>query len=126
MKKEMKEAIKPWLEMLAETESIPENIVALDLGMFETDGGYAMYICGGTEYDEEDPDWACDPEYMPEDKYLMLTGEGYEDMDWEEFLNGAEESIKEILAEDKGPITDYIGDRIVTTGFDDGDLIRIK
>lgn len=64
----------------------------------------------------------------------MLTGDVFESMDWETFQNDIVEALKEILTSDGGiinrfigtRINRFIGKRIVTTGFDDGDLIRIK
>ncbi|MEZ3549196.1 MAG: hypothetical protein K1W02_00450 [Muribaculaceae bacterium] len=132
--KGIKERLEEWLKSIATGNTLPKDIVAVNIGMFETDGGYGVYLCGSDEYDEEDSDWACEPAYEIPDDYLMLTGDVFESMDWETFQNDIVEALKEILTSDGGiinrfigtRINRFIGKRIVTTGFDDGDLIRIK
>lgn len=123
---EIKTKVKKWLEGIAMSESLPEEIVAVNIGMFETEGGYALYLCGSEEYDEEDSDWACDPAFELPENYLMFTGRDFESIDWETFLKYVIDALKEILDSGNTAIDNFFGQRIVTAGFDDGDLIRIK
>ena len=51
--------ISQWISELVETETLPEEIVALNFGLYETPKGYCIYLNGSEEYDEEDEDWAC-------------------------------------------------------------------
>ena len=145
---EIKERVWRWLRGIAESKTLPKDVVAVNIGMFETEGGYGVYLCGVTEYDKDDSDWACEPEYELPDDYLMLQGPDYATMDWENFLEEMVKALKDILdnRENEGRnifkgfvsrvkstfgksendrIERFFGNRIVTTGFDDGDLIRI-
>ena len=56
----------------------------------------------------------------------MLTGRDFESIDWETFLKYVIDALKEIIDSGNPAIDNFFGQRIVTTGFDDGDLIRIK
>ena len=56
----MKKQIEDWLLELSHNEVIPENIVALNFGIFESENGYCVYLIGSESYDADDDDWACD------------------------------------------------------------------
>lgn len=122
----LNDTLRNWLTGLASKDNILENIVALNIGIFETEGGYSLYLCGATEYDEEDSDWACEPAYEPDDTYLMFTGSDFSDMPWEDFLSNIQSALEEVLTSGDETIDSWLGERIVTTGFDDGDLIRVR
>ena len=42
----MKKQIEDWLLELSHNEVIPENIVALNFGIFESENGYCVYLIG--------------------------------------------------------------------------------
>lgn len=127
-KKEMtvKDKVERWLKNIAAVESLSDDIVAVNIGMFETENGYGVYMCGSKEYDEEDDDWACDADYEPGEKYLILEGKGFESMAWETLLNQMVLSLKEILKCGDESVRRFFGNRVLTTGFDEGNLIRVK
>ena len=52
----------------------------------------------------------------------MLIGDN---VDWEYFLEGVKESLTWLLANNEG-FKNWVGNRHVATGFDDGDLILLK
>ena len=54
----MKKQIEDWLLELSHNEVIPENIVALNFGIFESENGYCVYLIGSESYDVDDDDWA--------------------------------------------------------------------
>lgn len=116
--------ISKWVSELIEGETLPEDIVALNFGLYETPKGYCIYLVGSEEYDEEDEDWACNNDYEPEENGFMemlMDGE----VDWEFLLEGVKDSLKWLL-ENNEDFKNWVGDRHVATGFDDGDLILIK
>lgn len=117
--------VKEWFELIASMESIPRDIEAVNIGLFEIKRGYAVYINGSEEYDEDDEDWACNDDYMP-DTYLFFSHNKYARMPWETFQNEMTAALMNIFASDNEEILNYFGNRIVTTGFDDGNLVRIK
>ena len=52
----MKKQIEDWLLELSHNEVIPENIVALNFGIFESENGYCVYLIGSESYDVDDDD----------------------------------------------------------------------
>lgn len=122
----VKDVIEEWLKKIAATESLPQDIVAVNIGMFESDNGYGVYMCGFKEYDGEDDDWTCKPEYEPREKYLMLAGRGFESMVWETLLHQMILALKEILESGCASVRHFFDGRIVTAGFDEDKLFRVK
>lgn len=122
----VKEVIEEWLKKIAAAESMPQDIVAVNIGMFESDNGYGVYMCGFKEYDGEDDDWTCKPEYEPREKYLMLAGRGFESMVWETLLHQMILALKEILECGGESVRHFFDGRIVTAGFDEDKLFRVK
>lgn len=122
----VKDVIEEWLKKIAAAESMPQDIVAVNIGMFESDNGYGVYMCGFKEYDGEDDDWTCKPEYEPHEKYLMLAGRGFESMVWETLLHQMILALKEILECGCESVRHFFDGRIVTAGFDEDKLFRVK
>lgn len=122
----VKDVIEEWLKKIAAAESMPQDIVAVNIGMFESDNGYGVYMRGFKEYDGEDDDWTCKPEYEPREKYLMLAGRGFESMVWETLLHQMILALKEILECGCESVRHFFDGRIVTAGFDEDKLFRVK
>lgn len=122
----VKDVIEEWLKKIAATESLPQDIVAVNIGMFESDNGYGVYMCGFKEYDGENDDWTCKPEYEPREKYLMLAGRGFESMVWETLLHQMILALKEILESGCESVRHFFDGRIATAGFDEDKLFRVK
>lgn len=122
----VKDVIEEWLKKIAAAESMPQDIVAVNIGMFESDNGYGVYLRGFKEYDGEDDDWTCKPEYEPREKYLMLAGRGFESMVWETLLHQMILALKEILESGCESVRHFFDGRIVTAGFDEDKLFRVK
>ncbi len=122
----VKDVIEEWLKKIAAAESMPQDIVAVNIGMFESDNGYGVYMCGFKEYDGEDDGWTCKPEYEPREKYLMLAGRGFESMVWETLLHQMILALKEILECGCESVRHFFDGRIVTAGFDEDKLFRVK
>lgn len=113
-----------WLDKIIKTEKPNDDIIAYWFGIVETTEGFETYLVGSKEFDEDDDDWACNTDFVPKNKYLPI---GQRDGDeWEQ-------TIEEI----KGYITDYILSpnfknsflekaKAIATGFDDGDVIRVR
>jgi hypothetical protein len=49
----IKESFYNWLRQLDKSETIPNSIVALNFGIFETTENYKIYLIGSEKYDEE-------------------------------------------------------------------------
>lgn len=117
----MENEIVAWLDRIDRNEAVPAEITALNVGLFESEDGYRLYMTGAVDYDADDDDWACEQDYEPAEKYIPVSvGDG---LDWESFLNRAVEIVSKYLADHP---ESKVFDRIVTVGFDDGNLTRVK
>jgi len=119
----MKEIIRNWMKQLCIEESPLENISALNFGIFESSNGYTLYLIGSCNYDADDGDWACNVDYTPKRKYLeIMIGKN---MDSKTFLAEVTIIISNLLLESEIGKSLLFNHRIITIGFDDGDLYRI-
>lgn len=125
MNSELKLKIERWIQQINDESTVPPGIVAFNFGLFESEDGYCIYLIGSNAYDEDDDDWACEVDYEPKDKYLMLPWEGNNLADWKEFQDMAVDIVDGFISKnaDKLPM---FKDKIITIGFDDGNLIRIQ
>ncbi len=116
----IKDTIKDWILRINDTEILPNNIKALNFGIFEP---YGIELIGSSTYDEEDDDWACEEDFVPEERVcneLNISGE----YDWETVLNEIQLILKELVDELKDlPLLNV---NHITTGFSDGDLVVVK
>lgn len=95
---QMKETLINRLGRIEKRETVPNEIVAFNFGLFEQDKGYCVYLTGSTQYDATDDDWACNIDFEPKEKYIEFSSEECAEMTWEDF----QISVKEI-------VTEYIG-----------------
>lgn len=69
-----------WLNKLFQINEIPSEINGLYFGLFETSykrwfkmrKTISVYVAGSNSWDKNNPDWACDDIFNPENKYLQL------------------------------------------------------
>lgn len=118
--------LKDWIKEISDEETVLENIQALNFGMFESENRYAVYLIGSNEYDTEDDDWACNEDFVPNNKYLEFNQEEICNLDWEDFQELMVESSKNIIS--SKDISEYkiLNIDNITTGFDDGELVKVK
>jgi hypothetical protein len=123
----LKDVLFDWIKNVEHYAKPPKEIEALNFGLFESDKGYMIYLTGSEKYNALDDDWASQIDYEPIElyKYLLLKGSeitGHQK--WDEILNLVCRNLKEIADEN----VDYtlFRNKIVTAGFDDGDLTVIK
>ena len=122
----LEEKIEYWLDQMnVETSYLPADIVAFNFGLFETENGYGIYLIGSKSYDEQDDDWACDIDFEPKNKYLIFDSENIKTLNWEEFHNEAKSIISKYLSANINQLPLFQG-KIITIGFDEGDLVKIR
>ena len=94
----------------------------MNFGLFQSSNGNAVYCVGSTEYDKEEPDWACNEDFIPTEKYF-IPKESISNLDWMKFDSTMCDIIKTAL----NNYTDSIPSSVSTIccGFDDGDLTVI-
>ena len=122
----MKEEVINWLRTIEKHDGIPpEDVIAFNFGLFESDQGYMMYLVGGFEYSEEDDDWACIELPKREYRYLRFP-EQVQSESWEEILDLSAMTLKELEKEGTLNKTLLMNAKAITTGFDDGKLVKIR
>jgi len=122
----MKMRIHDWLTAIDSKETVPSEITAFNIGIFEQDEGYSIYLTGSEEYDADGDDWACDVDFEPANKYLELSGPGIKAMEWQEFQDMIVKIVSDYLGTSANANTSVFAGRVVMVGFDDGQLVRVK
>ena len=115
-------AFDSWLSEI-DSESIPETIVAVNLGLFETPGGYTAYLTGSCRFDPDDDTWACSDDFVPRAKDFPLTST-FPGVPWPDVLIAYRRLLESYLA--KHPQSPLHRVAAITVGFDDGDLERVQ
>lgn len=118
--------IKNWLQDIIQTEKPSTSIVAYNFGIFETERGYTLYLIGSEEFDDDDSDWATNEDFTPKEKYLNLLQEEFRGLEWKQALDKVEKQIRDFLNSEENKGSFLAKAQAVTTGFDDGDLVRVK
>jgi len=114
----VKSEIEAWIKQIEERP----DVVAMNIGLFQSENGYQAYIIGSHEYDPEDDDWACNEDFVPTTKYVDLPCS--QDLGWETLQMDVVNIIKGLLSTDSSTVLNHIPN--VTVGFDDAELVRVK
>lgn len=115
-----------WMTVLNAKEKPAKDIIAFNFGLLETDGGFAAYLMGAKSFDPDDGDWACNIDYEPEYKYMILDQRLTKGMNWENVLERMTQVIGDYIKTDEFNSSILKNATAITTGFDDGDLVRLK
>ena len=112
-----------WLQKIVATEEPPTGILAFRFGLGEVEGGYVVYLAGSKGYDGADAEWATyPPDYLANEEVIVTEEVG----EWQDMLLAILHFLGIMLR--RAPFnTSFLGgDTPIHTGFDDGDLYRIK
>ncbi len=122
----MNKEIIDWLNNIEKQDGTPpDSVIAFNLGLMESDQGFMMYFVGSFEYSEDDDDWACiEPPTKPY-RYLRLPEE-VQNESWETILNLSKKAFTELENDGLLDSTLIRNAKAITTGFDDGELIKIR
>ena len=110
-----------WLSTI-DAEPLPSEIIAVNLGLFETATGYGAYFVGSRQFDPEDDAWACKEDFVPNAKYFPVGA--FRGMPWPDVANCYKRLLESYLAGHPGSQLHRLA--AVTVGFDDGDLERVR
>lgn len=122
----LREALRGWItRVLHESFKPTRDVIAFNFGLFMSDRGYVIYLIGSKSFDAEDSDWACIEDYTPDERYLLLP-DSVRSTQWNQLLTLVEKELRTILSEDVIRDTFLAEASMITVGFDDGDLIRLK
>lgn len=97
----LKKILRDWILLISkeDTEINLDIIIAINFGLFETSKGYNVYAIGSKEYDVEDDEWACNEDYVPNNKYCQLSD--MDNLNWEEIQKEIVEALSQIIKEEK-------------------------
>lgn len=115
----LKKTIKGWLLKIDKEDILPDDIIALNFGLYEP---YGIELIGAEVYDPDDDDWACEEDFEPKQRSCDLNIPKTET--WEDVLNNVVIVLKELMDELKD--IQLLNVRHITTGFSDGDLVVVK
>ncbi|MCZ4696489.1 hypothetical protein DWB61_17690 [Ancylomarina euxinus] len=122
----MKKEIIKWLNNIEKQDGTPpDSVIAFNLGLMESEQGFVKYFVGAFEYSEEDDDWACiEPPSKPY-RYLRLPEE-VQNEPWETILNLSNKAFYQLESDGTLNKTLIKNAKAITTGFDDGELLKIR
>lgn len=123
-KPSLNKKINEWLSGIISREKPTNEIIAYNIGLFQTAHGYTAYLCGAKKYSAEDDDWATEEAFTPKERYFPFPPELAKGMIWKQAEKVTIDAVRAFLAEN--PNSFLAKAKAVTVGFDDGDLVRIK
>ncbi|WP_461640258.1 hypothetical protein [Labilibaculum euxinus] len=133
-----------WIHQLVTDSPLPENVQAIWIGILrlEDNGNEipAIYMVGADTYNKNDIDWACEPSYMPENRYVLsgilkeiddiikTDDDNYEFLDWILPLTYCALTFDEIIRTrlDKKLFLSKKDKIFVATGHDSGDYLDLS
>ena len=122
----MKIEIIDWLKNIEKQDGTPpDSVIAFNLGLMESDQGYMMYFVGAFEYSEDDDDWACIEPPTKQYRYLKLPDK-VQNESWETILDLCKKALTELESDGTLNTTLIKNAKTITTGFDDGELVKIR
>ena len=105
-----------WLESSLRAP-IPDGVVAYTFNLAEP---WCIEVVGCDRYDADDPDWACDEVFRPEQGDLELPSDDFGD-DWETVLERSMSMVSRYIEGDTPASKILKASRAVAIGFVDGD-----
>jgi hypothetical protein len=117
--------ISNWLGRLLVAQPPPPNIVAFNVGLFETQDGYCAYLSGATRFDASSDNWALEDAYAPSQREFPIPKSLYSFSSWEDALSQVQGAVKRALGHTVLKQSALARAQAVTVGFDDGDLERV-
>ena len=122
---EIQKLVQFWIHRIDSSEGIPKSIKAFNFGLIETTEDFQVYLTGAKSYDSTDDDWACSEDFIPTEKYLSL-GELSKNRSWEQIQVIVKDGVESFIKRRISPLTFVHNAEYLTTGFDNGELIRIE
>ena len=120
----LRDLIKEWILRVQQQDQPSPEIKAFNFGLIETENGYTTYLIGAKSYSEDD-DWACEEDYTPSERYLELPKDNVPS-GWSEVQETIAQELTELLRDEALEGTFLRTAEFITTGFDDGDLTKVK
>ena len=121
----LRNLIKEWILRVENQDPPSKEIKAFNFGLLETENGYSSYLIGTKTYSEIDDDWACDEDYTPSERYLNIPKENMPS-GWAELQETFAQELIGIINSEELKSSFLSTAEFITTGFDDGELTKVK
>ncbi len=123
-KNDLQSSFNYWLNEILMNEQPSEDIIAYNFGIYEVKNGSQIYLAGFKEYNPEDEDWATGlGDFQPKNQIFKKL---IKDKNWELIQKKVVELINNFL-QTSAYENSFLSKAIaITTGFDDGNLIKLK
>lgn len=118
--------LQEWFFKLCDEEKPGGAIIAYNLGLFDTDNYYAIYLIDSNEHAKEDQVSATKNDHERSTEYYPLSKTEYKDLKWEQVLDKIKSQLKEFIKTEKFKNSSLAKAKAITIRFDDGDLVRMK
>jgi hypothetical protein len=116
-----------WVETIIKNETPNSTIIAINFGIFETGQGYKLYFAGFKSFDKDNDDWAVGlGDFKPKDNYFNLPNEEFKELAFDVAQNKVVTLIENFMKTQSYKNSFLERAIAISTGFDDGDLIKIK
>jgi predicted transcriptional regulator YdeE len=118
--------VENWISEISDDKSFTSEIVAINFGLFESEDGCMTYCIGSKIYDRENDEWACNEDFIPQNKYLKIPNRLTENKNWQEIQNMFSEILQKYISSLDYEFSLLNKVKAITCGFDEGDLQKIK
>lgn len=96
-------------------------VKAFSFNLYETGSNFGIELIGASEFDEDDPDWACEEVFEPEQRRLNIPL-AYSGESWQQCLKQMKSAISGYLQTNEFGAVVLKQAQAVAIGFVDGDL----
>ncbi|MBB5320167.1 hypothetical protein [Marinobacter oulmenensis] len=100
---------------------VPSQVKAFSFNLYETGSNFGIELIGASEFDEADPDWACEEVFEPEQRQLDIPL-AYSGENWEQCLENMKSALSGYLQTNEPGAKVLKQAQGVGIGFVDGDL----
>ena len=125
--KDVQSQFNNWITQIIQTREPESSIIAFNFGIVQSSKGYKIYFAGFKNYSQENDDWAVGSgDYSSEPKYFDLVGKEFKNIEWKMVQENVVKILNTFITTEDFKNSFLNHAKAITTGFDDGDLIRIK
>lgn len=111
-----------WLDSQLD-ECDNDSVVAFNINLYESP--YQLELIGSYEFDPEDDDWACNEDWVPENRIIEVSNHLF-GSSWEDAQNKILNFAKSYLLTGSNNVSKIKRAEAFSIGFVDGELMYIK
>ncbi|RJG35874.1 hypothetical protein [Motilimonas pumila] len=111
-----------WIDMQL-NESIPNEIIAFNINIYESP--FNIEIVGSNEFDLEDEGWACNEDWIPENRFISVSNSLFGNS-WESAQENIVSMAKQYLNANSENVVKLQQAQGFAVGFVDGNLTYVK